>query len=624
MHWRFNHFVVLESVDAESVHIVDPAAGPRRVTAAELDENFTGVVLTMTPTDAFEPRKRRASTGRRYLGYAATALGSVGAVLWGSLLLELLGLLLPSAHQVILDTVIRPHQSRLLPLVAVTLFGAIALRAGLSVLRERLLAGIRTSLDLRLMGSFVDRLTTLPLDFFQQRGVGDLVSRVQANVMLRDTITIIASGALDAILVVAYATLMLAYDPRLGGLVLALTVGRVLIVTSTGRASRELLARELVAGVRESEATFTALTYPEAVRAFQVEPALLDRYRGGLLERLSITAERRAIFERVLSLLPLVDGLSRGVVLWLGGRAVMRDQMTIGVFASFLAIQAMLTRPLQSVVSALQQWQAIGRHLERLDDVFDHAPEQNGTREVAALRGHVALRGTTFKYGPRDPALLEGLSLEARPGEMVAIVGPSGAGKTTVLKLLMGFIDPTEGEVTYDGAGVRGLVRSSLRKHIGLVSQDAYFFRDTVRANLSLAVPDATDDELWSALRLACLDDVVRALPGGLDAPLGPGGGSLSGGQRQRLALARALVGRPAVLILDEATSSLDLDIEARVHQNLSRLGCTRIVVAHRLQTVRNADRIYVLSGGRVVQTGTDAALRRQPGLYAQLSEALS
>lgn len=298
--------------------------------------------------------------------------------------------------------------------------------------------------------------------------------------------------------------------------------------------------------------------------------------------------------------------------------------LSLGTLLGLAALAAGLLEPLATLVATGFQLQLLGGYLDRIDDVLDTAPEQHGTpvRPAPQLRGAITAEHLRFRYAPNAPLVIDDVSLAVPPGSSLAIVGRSGSGKTTLAHLLLGLYPPDDGHVRHDGHDLAELDVRTVRTQLGVVTQEPYLFAVSVRQNIALTRPDATLDEVRAAAALACVDGDIEAMAMSYDTILVDGGGTVSGGQRQRIALARALVGRPAVLLLDEATSQLDTITEARVQANLAQLGCTTIVVAHRLSTVRHADQIVVVDGGRVVERGTHAELLARGGHYAALAAA--
>lgn len=619
VHWEFNHFVVVSRFLRDHVLIVDPAVGERRVTHAEFSASFTGVTLTLARGPTFRRATLQSESSRRVLAVMQSFWAGGSALLVSVLLLELLGLLLPAANQVLVDHVLMPsRESWLWPLlgaVAGCSFSALVVGA----LRDRLLRRLYFAADVELAASFVERILQLPLSFFELRTSGDLIQRVEAQRAVRDLILRGVTAALDGVLLLGYGALMLAYDLRVGGLVIILSALHACLVLRTQPAVAQACAAELAAQGREAQVVVESLSAPELVRAFGAEELLAQRQEERCVARLSAEVAQRVTSERALQLSGALDSLAHALVIGLGGLEVLADRMTLGVFAGLLTLQALFQKPLRSLLESVASLGRMRAVFERLDDVFTERAEPSGALRVALPRGELALARVSFRYPGQARSLCDRLELLVRPGEKVALVGRSGSGKSTLLRLLAGLFAPSEGAVRLDGVALAELSPSWLGQQLGVVLQEPMLVDDTVRANITLGVPDASAEDVYEAARIACIDERIRALHDGYETKLGAGGVRLSGGERQRLALARALVRRPRVLLLDEATSSLDPATEARVHEQLGRLGCTRVIVAHRLATVRDADRILVIEGGQIVQQGRYDALAEAPGLFREL-----
>jgi ABC-type bacteriocin/lantibiotic exporter with double-glycine peptidase domain len=625
LHWNFNHFVVLESVGRDHAVIVDPASGRRSLPLTELGRSFTGVALVFAPTPALQPRAEVRPSLARYKALVADHLPSLGQVLLASIALQSIGLAFPLGIKLLLDQVIVPQQQPWLWGLGLGLGAASVAKALMSLVRNWVLQGLQNALDASLMGRFVEHMLHLPLGFFLQREAGELVQRVQSNTILRALFSAQSlSALLDAFLLAGYLALMLAFDWRLGGIVTGFGALRVVQLVALRRRNQRIMAAELAGVGREQGALVAALTGLETTRAIGGEDHMIERWTQHMAVETNRRLERRRLEVDTGQLITVLKGCALAAVFLVGGQAVLEHRITLGVLASFLTLQSLFLVPLESLLAAATQMQFLGTHLRRLDDVLETPVEPTGSVTPGRLRGTIELDDVSFGYTSAAPPLLQGISLAIRPGEKIAIVGRTGAGKSTLARLLMGMHLPTSGVIAFDGRDMRELDLQALRAQMGVVLQESFLFDDTVRANLSLNDPALPLERLQAAARLACIDDVIEAMPAGYASRVGENGGFLSGGQRQRLCLARALAHDPAVLLLDEATSSLDLATEARVHANLAALGCTRIVIAHRLATVRDADRIFVLGDGRLVQQGSYEALVAEGGVFGQWVQSVS
>ena len=620
LHWDFYHFVVLERLDRRKAILVDPAWGRRVVSLEELGRRFTGVALVFARTPAFRNRPRARPSLARYREICQEHLPSLGQVLLASLALQMVGLAFPVASQILLDRVIVPRQEAWLWGLAFGLGGAVAARAMLALVRSYVVQGLQNLLDISLMGRFLDHLLHLPLGFFQQRKTGDLVQRVQSNASIRNLLgSQSVSVLLDGFLLSGYAGLMLAYDLKLGLVVLAFGGVRVGLLLGFKARNQRIMASELAAAGREAGALVEALKGLETTKASGAEDRMVERWAHRLTQRVNASLERRRLAIGTGQTMALLQGGTTAAVILVGGREVLAQHMTLGVFAAFLALQSLFMGPLESLLGVMLQLQYLGNHLRRLDDVLETRRESSGSADPGRLGGAIELRDVSYGYTPGAPPVIRNVSLAIGPGEKVALVGPSGAGKSTLARLLLGLHLPSSGAVCFDGRDLRDLDLAKVRNQMGVVLQETFLFDAPVRANLSLNDEGIPMERLRWAARMACVDQVIEALPDAYQSRVGENGSRFSGGERQRLNLARALAHDPAILVLDEATSSLDLATEARLHANLADLGCTRIIIAHRIGTVRDADRIVVLEQGQIVQEGTFQELEALEGRFRML-----
>ena len=619
LHWGFNHFVVLERVHDKGADLVDPAAGRRTVPLHELDRSFTGVVLQLAPGPTFARRDRPRRTTAIYRNLWQGAKAPVVVTVMSAFVLETIGLIFPSATALIVDFVVRPKQTRLIPVLAVVFFLAVVLRSATTIARSRVLGGIEARLEVELSATLVKHVLGLPVAFFSQRGPGDLLNRVSALLSARETIAQLLSASFDVLLVLLYGALMLLYDWRLGGVVITLEALSAAGAIVGRRQARAAATARRVASSLAQSALVQAFADPETTKAFGAEALLAARYGAARAREINSGIEGQRTLEPSRQALSLLNATGMALIFWLGGRALMEDRMTLGVLSSFLALQTLLSAPLDRVIASLQGLSDVGPLLDRVDDVLGTEPEASGSYVPERLEGAISFENVSFRYGTKGPLLLDRVSFVVKPGERVAIAGPSGAGKSTILKLVLGFVSPLSGIIRVDGRDIREYDIEALRSSIGTVLAGGAFFDESVFDNVTLGAPRATADETRRALEAACVDDVVDALAHGPLTQLGTGARRLSGGQRQRLLLARALVKRPSILLLDEASSALDTELERRVQADLAQMRCTMIIVAHRLSAVAFADRILFLDKGRLVQEGSVAALTREPGPFREL-----
>jgi len=623
LHWGFDHFVVLERAGRRGAVIVDPASGRRRAGPRELDRQFTGAALVFEPGPGFTRRAAPRPSLARYRGVLRESLPALAFLLLAAAGLQALALAGPVSSRILLDHVILPRREPWLWVLAAILAAAGLASVLLNFLQGRIAAHLHARMDDALMTAFLRHLLRLPWSFFARREPGDLLARASSLAAVREFLGgRLARAFLDGTLLLAYAALMVAYHPGLGLLVLALGGAEAGTSALLRERARQMAASEAAAEGREAGALMEALTAFETVKATGGGPRMVLRWVHRMAARVEAGLARQRLELAAGAALDALSGAGAAAVFLLGGREVLAGRMTLGVFVAFLALQSLFLAPLGALLEAWTGVLHLGIHLRRLDDVLETAPEPSGTLDPGPIRGAISLSGVTFAPAPGAAPVLQGISFDVAPGEKIALVGPSGAGKSTLARILLGLQAPTGGTVRFDGIDARELDLRALRRHMGAVLQEDTVFDGTFRANVALGAADPSPERLDRAARLACLEEVILTRPGGWSAQVGEGGGTLSGGQRQRLCLARALARDPAILVLDEATSSLDLATEGRIHRNLASLACTRILVAHRLATVVDADRILLLDGGRIVQEGTYGDLAARPGPFREMARA--
>lgn len=624
LHWEFKHFVVLECITARGVQIVDPSKGRRFVAWLEFRTSFTGVALVFAPDIGFVKQKRTFPSLSRYMATLREVKLSLIQLLGASLMLQAAGMIFPVASQVLVDRVLLPHYWPWLWGLAVGLTLALAARLLLGLLRSFILQGLRNRLDKQLLESFTSHLVALPLSFFLQRQAGDLMRRMDSNIQIRDLLSSRSiSAILDIFLLMGYAVLMLAYHWELGLLVLGLSGLRIGFLILLRQRNNQLMTTELTISGQEGSRLLEALSSLETIKASASEKLVLMRWIPRLVRRSNVSLERQNLAITSNHSMTILQGIASAALFWLGGREVLAERMSLGVFTAFLSLQGLFMSPLESMLNAITDLQFLTSHLLRIDDVMESATESSGKTDPGRLKGWIDLKGVSFRYAEGSPWVLQNISLSLRPGEKVALVGKTGAGKSSLARLIMGMHLPSEGAIYFDQVNLRELDLHKLRGQVGVVMQDTFLLDDTVHANIALRDPSLSRERVQWAAKVAAIDEVIQKLPLSYDTRLGENAKLLSGGERQRLCLARAVASAPAILLLDEATSALDLATEAKVHANLAMLSCTRIVIAHRMETVKDADRILVLDGGRIVQYGTYSELSRQEGIFHEVITAM-
>lgn len=625
LHWEFKHFVVLErTLPNGGAVLVDPAIGRRVVDAATLSRAFTGVAVLFEPNAHFEHRKAPSRVIWSRFKRAIWESGDWHRIVAASLLLQVLALALPMLTGSIVDRVVPRADAHLLTIIVVALVGIVGFHFLTSIVRGHLLIHLRARFDMRMTVGFVEHLLRLPYAFFQQRPAGDLMTRLNSNITVRE---ILASGMLSALLdgalVLAYLLVLTIVHWKTALLAVALGAAQVLILQVARRPQNERLARMLHAQSAEESFVVDMLAGVETLKSLGAEQRITEHWSGKYVDHANATIERDKLNTVVESLSSTLRTASPLILLVYGTVEVLRGDLTLGSMLAVAALAQAFLSPLANLVASAGQVQLLSNYLDRISDVLETAREQPRLpRRTPRLKGGIRLERVSFRYQTSGAPVLNDISFEIRPGSLIAIVGPSGSGKSTLANLLLGLYPPTSGRVVFDGVDLHDMDLSAVRQQLGIVNQRAHLFGTTIRGNIAVRNPTVTLEDVAGAARKACIHDEITAMPLGYDTPLMDGGASLSGGQRQRIALARALLENPPILLLDEATAALDSITERTVQQELSRLECTRIVIAHRLSTIREADAIFVLQDGSLVEHGTHSELLALGGHYSRLVAA--
>jgi HlyB family type I secretion system ABC transporter len=585
--------------------------------------------LLLQPTSLLKDAKAESTGFWKFFELVKPHYRVLIEVFLASVLIQLFGLVTPVFTQLLLDRVLVQRSVATLNAVGVGMivFGLFSIV--MNGVRQYLLDHTANRISLSLLVGFIKHTLRLPLSYFESRYVGDIVSRIQENQKIQRFLTgQTLSIILDMMTLVVYLAMMFIYSWRMALFVL-FTVPPFFILALSSTSILRRISREIFnAGAEENSYLIESLTGIRTVRSLAIEQTVRWHWEELLHNLIKKSFNAQIIGNRLQILSGTIQTFVNTGLMWFGAWQVIQGELTVGQLVAFNMLVGNVLSPFQRLSGVWNELQEIVISTERINDVLEAEPEEDlhnkPRKSLDRLEGYIRFQNVTFRYHPESETnVLENLTFEIQPNQMVAVVGRSGSGKTTLSKLILGLYPATDGKVLIDGHDINTISLRSLRSQVGVVDQDTFLFGSTIRENISIAHPEASLEEIIQAARFAGADEFIQKLPMGYESQIGEAGGMLSGGQRQRLAIARALLGNPRLLLFDEATSHLDSESERIIQNNLKTIlkGRTSVIIAHRLSTVRNADLILVLDQGVLVESGTHDELITKKGHYYYLNQ---
>lgn len=605
LHWDMTHFVVLARATRTSLLLHDPAMGLRKLSYAEANPHFTGVAMELTPTPAFKPRdESRPLRLRELVGRVSGLKKALFQIFALAVVLEVLAIFSPLFLQLAVDKVASAYNPGLLPVLGISFMLLVVLQAVVAGMRSWATLYFGTSMKLQWYANIISHLVRLPVSFFEKRYFGDILSRFESAEAIQRTLTNnFVESLLDGIISISILVVMFIYSRELAGLVV-LTVGLYVLVRNLMYDRlRTRTEEQIINAARQQTHFLETLRGIRTIKVFGREDSRKSRWMNLLVDTTNaqVAAERLSILFKSAN--TLIFGLQSVAVIWLGITLVLRGSFTTGMLFAFVAYQELFKARMIALVDRGYEFRMLSIQAQRLADIVQARPEplelelEPGETQPIAIE----VKSLNFRYSEADPWLLKDIDLCIHAGECVAITGPSGAGKSTLLKLMAGLLQPQSGDVIINGHSVCAS-RAAVLGKVGFVLQDDSLFAGSISSNIAFASDVPDPERVQECARLACLDEEIMAMPMGYETLIGEMGSALSGGQQQRLLLARALYQQPSILILDEATSHLDVPTEQRIAAMLAELRITRIFAAHRPDTVAIAGRVFSLSRTGIVE----------------------
>lgn len=616
LHWDLHHFVVLRRVGRRGITIVDPASGERRMGLAEVSRHFTGVALELTPGTGFVARPPPPSVKLSQLTGPVRGLWpSLGMILALSVALQVFVLLAPFFMQWVVDQALVSADRDLLAVLGLGFGLALVLQVMIGLLRGWSVVFLSSRLGLQWTGNVFAHALRLPMAFFEQRHLGDVVSRMGAVQAIQRTLTTSFIEALvDGLMAVATLAMMLVYSPKLAAVTLVAVALYLALRALAFRPLRSTTEQQLVAAARQQSHLLESLRGMQSLKVSGQEPHREGHYQNLMVDTVNHDLRLARLGLGFSTASQLLFGIERIAVIWIGARLAMDSVFSVGMLIAYLAYKDQFAARVSGLIDKAVEFRMLRLHGERLADVVLAAPERNPAPDAPPpANARLEVRGLGFRYADGEPWVLRDCSFSVEPGESVAVVGVSGSGKTTLVKLLLGLLPASEGEVRLGGQPIGKLGLRHYRALVGAVMQDDQLFAGSITDNIAFGDSQPDRARVEAAARLSAVHDEIAAMPMGYGSLIGDMGTTLSGGQKQRVLLARALYRRPRLLFLDEATSHLDVERERIVNQAVKRLKLTKLIIAHRPETIASADRVLVMQGGRIVQDLRPAAPAAAP-----------
>jgi NHLM bacteriocin system ABC transporter peptidase/ATP-binding protein len=635
LHWNFNHFVVLEGIKGNTVYINDPSSGPRTITYEELDQSFTGVVLTFEKSPDYKPVGAKRNIIKSLADRLSGSEKALSYIIIAGLFLIIPGIIVPSFTRVFVDNILVNNMLTWWTPFFIALLLTIFIQILLKWLQQNYLLRLRTKMALVNSLKFFYHVFRLPMEFFSQRFPGDIANRVLLNDKIANLLTSdFANAFLNFITASFFIIIMFFYDITLTfiSIIIALLNFAVLKFISRKRADINMfLQQERGKFIGNAMGGIQII---ETLKATGSEGDFFAQWAGYQAKVVNANQKIGAWNQFLFAAPPFLATLNNVAILGIGGLRVIEGSITLGTLIAFQYLVSMFFNSVNQIINLGGLYQEAKADIERLDDVMKYPVDSCFSEETSShsdiknsakvnlppkLTGYLELKNVTFGYSPLEPPLISNFSLKVKPGGRVALVGTSGSGKSTIAKLVAGLYEPWEGDILFDGIPIKSLPRDIFVNSLAVVSQDIFLCEGSIKDNITMWDNTIPQNDIVAAAKDAAIHEVIAERHDGYSSEVSENGNNFSGGQRQRLEIASAFASNPSIMVLDEATSALDPQTEKNIGDNLRKRGCTCLLIAHRLSTIRDCDEIIVLHHGKVVQRGTHDELKDIKGTYAEL-----
>ncbi|MEC1543695.1 peptidase domain-containing ABC transporter [Bacillus halotolerans] len=618
LYWENSHFVILEKITPQAFVIIDPGSGRRKVREKEFAEKYSGYALTLYPGDDFEQRKRKNIWAS--FSYLVTDRPKIFiTILFLTFLLQLFTVAMPVLIQFVIDRIIVPNYMELLNVFLVGISGLILFHSLFTFIRGKTLITLHNALDYDIQSKFFKHLLKLPYQFFLLRSFGDLLFRANSMKVIRDQLANqVVKGLLDSAVILVILLYMFIQSPLMAVIVILIGSSNVMLIALSQRYLSETNQMEIKEHSEVQGAQTEMLYGIFGVKTSGVEKMIYDRWLHRFKNLMNAYRKKENVLNRVNTVSSTLQLMAPLIILWVGAHQVFAGSITLGMLVAFHSISGQFFMLSGNIVQTINSFILTTSYLKRVGDVLDAPEESGGDKVKMTINGDIQLKNVTFAYSKYSENIINNVSLNIKKGQKVALVGQSGAGKTTIANMIIGLFTPSAGEIYYDGVSIKDLDLGHLRRQIGTVPQNVMLFNRSIYDNITLHNPAATPEQVIEAAKAAQIHEEIMRMPMQYHTMVSEMGMNISGGQRQRIALAKALLGKPSILVLDEATSSLDHLNESKIDEYLSEINCTRVVIAHRLTTVMNCDLIVVVDKGRIIESGNHHELLQKSSFYSQ------